>query len=145
MPPKPEWKTTPKLVTAARSLRHDQTSAEAILWDALRDRGLHGLKFRRQHPVDSFVLDFFNVTYQLAIEIDGTVHHREDQQAYDQVRTQSLAAKCIRVLRFSNDEITSHLGDVLQTIDNACQSPPPSPEPRSGEGGREGEVSHPSS
>lgn len=71
------------IVHAARELRRDMTSAEKKLWEALRKRRLNGLKFRRQHPVAQFILDFYCVERQLAVEVDGGVHATLEQAARD--------------------------------------------------------------
>jgi very-short-patch-repair endonuclease len=116
MPPKPRGKTTWKLVMAARDLRQNETSAEDVLWNALRGKRLNGLKFRRQHPVGNYVLDFFCVQYQLAVELDGGIHLQPVQTASDEQRTKFLEENHIRVMRFRNDEILSDLPGVLQKI-----------------------------
>jgi adenine-specific DNA-methyltransferase len=82
----------------------------------LRNRQLAGLKFRRQHPYGQFILDFFCVECQLAIEVDGGVHLNAEQAARDSERSEFLAQHGVRVLRFTNDEIDRHLPDVLRKI-----------------------------
>ncbi len=115
------------------------THAEEKLWNVLRGRRLNGLKFRRQHPVDQFVLDFYCVEHHLAVEVDGEVHTTLDQAARDEERTMWLHAKGIRVLRVTNDEVENDLDGVLRRIvEEASSSQPPSPESKqrdSGEGG----------
>ncbi|MCM1983973.1 endonuclease domain-containing protein [Lyngbya confervoides] len=104
----------PKTEQAARSLRRRSTPAEARLWEALRRRKLAGYKFRRQHPVGRFILDFYCPELKLVIEIDGGIH--EHQKDYDEDRTAQLEASGDRVLRFSNDEVLHHLPTVLERI-----------------------------
>ncbi|HEY4689294.1 MAG TPA: endonuclease domain-containing protein [Anaerolineae bacterium] len=118
-------KSTAKIVQAARGLRRELTPAERELWKALRSRRLAGLKFRRQHPLDRFILDFFCVEHQLEIEIDGEIHVRSDQAARDSERTEWLQAQGIRVLRFSNEEIEKNLGGVLRRIVEMTSPPAP--------------------
>jgi very-short-patch-repair endonuclease len=101
-------------VPAARELRTHQTEAEEALWAALRGRRLDGLKFRRQHPVGPFVIDFCCAECRLAVEIDGAVHAA--QQDRDAEREALLAAAGYRVLRFPNDAVQHRLPDVLATI-----------------------------
>ena len=84
-------------VPAARDLRTGETLAEDLLWEELRGRRLDGMKFRRQHPVGTFVIDFCCVEYRLAIELDGGVH--EEQQEQDAEREAILAAAGYRVIR----------------------------------------------
>ncbi len=94
------------------------TKAEQVLWAALRYRKARGLRFRRQHPVDRFVLDFFCPSAKLAIELDGSVH---DQQAErDEERTRVLEAAGYRVIRFRNEEVLNDLPSVLRRITAAA-------------------------
>ena len=109
-------KTTYTMIHAARQNRHEFTPAEQILWAALRDRRLQGLKFRKQHPVGGYVLDFFCVEELLAVEVDGSIHALAEQHELDQERTEWLNQHNIRVLRFSNAAITDHLPVVLDEI-----------------------------
>jgi very-short-patch-repair endonuclease len=79
MSPKSKGKTTWKVVIAARELRQEGTEAEKLLWNALRGKRLDGLKFRRQHPYENTILDFFCVEHQLVIELDGSIHDLPNQ------------------------------------------------------------------
>jgi adenine-specific DNA-methyltransferase len=90
------------------------------MWRALRDRRLNGHKFRRQHPVGPFVLDFCCPAARLAIELDGGVHAAQAEQ--DAARTELLAANGYRVLRFPNDAVLHSLPSVLDQI-RAALSP----------------------
>lgn len=114
-------KTTPAIVEAARRQRRAMTSAEAVLWEALRGRRLANLKFRRQHPFGPFVLDAFCVEHQLEVEVDGDVHSDPAVAARDAERTQYLQQRGIRVLRFSNEEVEERLEEVLKKIVEACR------------------------
>jgi very-short-patch-repair endonuclease len=116
MPPKPKGKTTWPIVVAARDLRQKETEAEDILWESLRGKRLNGVKFRRQHPIGRFVLDFFCVQYQLAIELDGAIHDLPEQAANDAERTAFLEEQGIQVLRFRNEDIFDNLPQVLRKI-----------------------------
>ena len=116
MPTKPRGKTNRTTVLAARELRRNETEAETILWEALRSRQLKGIRFRRQHPVGHYVLDFFCVKYQLGIEVDGGIHNQPDQAVYDSERTAYLEEHGIRILRFRNEEIMQDLPGLLQGI-----------------------------
>ncbi|WP_030008200.1 endonuclease domain-containing protein [Picosynechococcus sp. NKBG042902] len=106
--------TTPYIEAAARRLRVNLTPAEAKLWEALRGKKLDGFKFRCQHPVEQFILDFYCPSCKLVVEIDGEIHR--DRQEYDQARTEKLEILGYRVIRFSNDEVMNHLDDVLERI-----------------------------
>ena len=106
--------TLPEVELAARRLRSMMTPAEQILWDALKQRRLGGLRFRSQHPVGQFVLDFYCPSCKLVVEVDGAAH---DQQAeYDQARTELLNAYGYRVIRFRNEEVFNNLPSVLDRI-----------------------------
>ena len=78
-------KNSRELQSAARGMRREPTPAEKVLWDVLRGRGLDGLRFRRQHPVGRFVLDFYCPIHKLAVAVDGEVH--DTQQERDAERT----------------------------------------------------------
>ena len=116
MSPKSKGKTTWKHVIAARQLRREETEAEQILWNALRGRRLNGLKFRRQHPYEHTILDFFCVEHKLVIELDGRIHDLPDQSSADKQRTAFLNDHGLKVIRFRNEEILKDLPRVLQTI-----------------------------
>jgi very-short-patch-repair endonuclease len=111
--------TTPNLIAAARQLRLNLTPAERMLWEALRRRQLKGWKFRCQHPVASFIVDFYCPQHRLVIEIDGPVH--DQQIEYDAARTEQLHHLGYRVIRFDNREVMSDLSGVLQTIVNEIE------------------------
>ncbi len=99
---------------AARQMRCAPTRAEAVLWEVLRERKLCGVRFRRQHAIDRFILDFYSTAHKLAIEVDGDIH--DQQQEQDAIRTQHLAARGIRVIRFRNEEVLKELPRVLISI-----------------------------
>jgi 5-methyltetrahydrofolate--homocysteine methyltransferase len=99
-----------------RSFRQQPTVAEQKLWARLRDRQVDGFKFRRQHPVDRYVLDFYCKEAELCIEIDGSGHLDPEQIQNDQERTQFLKDHGIRIIRFWNDDILNHIDLVLDTI-----------------------------
>jgi very-short-patch-repair endonuclease len=129
--------TTPELERAARGLRREMTPAERQLWRKLRDHRLGGLSFRRQHPLDQFILDFYCLAHQLAVEVDGAVHDDPTQAERDHARTVQLGALGVRVVRFRNEEVLTDLRSVLARIKMAIredrnrsghQSPAPPPE-----------------
>jgi very-short-patch-repair endonuclease len=124
---KERWRgITPELQQAAWLLRNRMTPAEQRLWEALRERRRSGLRFRRQHPVGQFVLDFYCPHHKLVVELDGGVH--ETQMDQDAARTAFLKAYGYRVIRFRNDEVFSHLESVLKAIEDAANSPTPAVE-----------------
>jgi len=90
------------------------TPSEKLLWKYLSDRGMVGVKFRRQHPISGFILDFFCPTHNLAIELDGAIH--ANRVEYDREREQVLRSLGIKVLRFKNEQVINSLDSVLKTI-----------------------------
>ncbi len=98
----------------ARALRKGATRAEQRLWRHLRDRRLGGFKFRRQHPLGPYVLDFYCEDQGLVVELDGRQH--ADRAAQDAARTAWLQARGHRVLRFWNHQVNDTLEGVLETI-----------------------------
>ncbi len=109
--------TVPELEQAAWRLRQNLTPAEARLWRSLRNRQLEGLRFRCQHPVGRFILDFYCPSQKLVIEVDGGVH--DEQAEYDAARTEQLEAYGYRVLRFTNEAVMADLNGVLEEIRRA--------------------------
>jgi very-short-patch-repair endonuclease len=99
-----------------KALRATMTPAEKRMWTALRRRQIGGKKFRRQHSIGPFIVDFFCMEERLAIEIDGSVHDDPLRAAYDVERQQFLEAHGIRVVRFSNEQIRDSLDEVLDVI-----------------------------
>jgi very-short-patch-repair endonuclease len=103
----------------ARQLRRDATDAERRLWSALRDRRLKGYRFRRQHPIGNYIVDFACTEHRLIVEADGGQH--ADNQA-DRCRTARLEAEGWRMLRFWNNDILSNANGVAETILRALSS-----------------------
>lgn len=97
----------------ARDQRREPTSTEDKLWQHLRRKAL-GLKFRRQHAIGDFVLDFYCAQVRLAVEIDGPVHG--EQEGYDRWRDDWLNGQGIRVLRVSDEEVEDNIEGVLEKI-----------------------------
>ncbi len=112
---------------AARQMRKEPTRSESLLWSALRNRRLASRKFRRQHPVGRFILDFYCQEERLAVEVDGPVH--ETKRQADGERQQILESMGIRFLRLSAALIESDLPAALAAIEEAL-SPGPSPAQR---------------
>ena len=102
------------LLIRARELRQQQTPAEEILWLCLRGRRLCGAKFRRQHNIGRFIVDFYCHEARLAIEVDGGVH--DTQKERDAERDAWLAASGLTVLRFENEAVSDRLEGVLREI-----------------------------
>lgn len=97
-------------------MRRNSTPAEILLWNRLRDRRMCGHKFRRQHSIGRYVLDFYSPKLRLGIELDGSQHLKDDQVDYDQARTDWLAAQNIKIIRYWNNEILNQMESVLEDI-----------------------------
>ena len=102
-------------------LRKNQTQQEVILWAYLRGAQL-GFKFKRQHSIGPYILDFYCPDKKLAIELDGAQHL--DNKEYDQERDNYLLTLDIKTVRFWNSEITNNISGVLQEIVSRLSSPP---------------------
>ncbi len=104
------------------------TNAEQLLWECLRKKQLDGYRFRKQHPIGAYVLDFFCASEKLAIELDGAQHGTAEGLAKDAQRTAWLEEQGIRVLRFWNAEVMEDIDGVLGRVWEALDSPSqPSP------------------
>jgi very-short-patch-repair endonuclease len=106
----------PLSLARRRHLRREATLAEAALWALLRGRRLGGFKFRRQHPCGPFILDFFCPERRFAIELDGGQHFEARARAYDDWRSEFLAARRITVVRFPCDQVLRRTEAVLVAI-----------------------------
>jgi len=107
-----------------RILRKKQTGAEEKLWQLIRNRKLNGLKFRRQHPLDKYIADFYCHEKRLIVELDGGVHKTKVQQEIDDERTSVLNRLGITVLRFKNEELIDDSKAVTERIIKVAESLP---------------------
>jgi very-short-patch-repair endonuclease len=98
----------------AIDLRKQATQPEKLLWSILCDRQLDGLKFRRQHPIEPFIVDFYCPEAKLVIELDGESHN--DREAYDADRSKLLAKLGLNVMRITNDDVLTNLDGVAEGI-----------------------------
>jgi len=114
-----------KLKPLAREMRHIPTPAEEQLWQAIRSRRLNGAKFRRQHAIDAFIVDFVCIEHSLIIEVDGTIHEDADQQLYDADRQARLEGLGFHMLRFTNGDVVRSLPAVLEVIGEALNHASP--------------------
>lgn len=114
-----------RLKPLAREMRHEPTPAEDALWKHLRGRRLNGVKFRRQHAIDHYIVDFVCIERQLIIEVDGDIHERPDQSTYDAFRQTYLESLGYRVLRFTNGEVLHSISAVLEVIGAALENRTP--------------------
>lgn len=108
-----------------RALRSNLTPAEATLWRYLQNKKLSGRKFRRQHSVGNYILDFYCPQEKLAIELDGAYHFTSAGYEADQTRDGYLKYLGIQVLRFENKEVFHDIVRVLEMIEAAFTSPAP--------------------
>ncbi len=106
------------LTSYAKSLRRNATDAERILWRHLRARQVEGIKFRRQQPIENYIVDFVSFETRLVIELDGGQHAVNRQK--DIKRDRCLTRNGFRVLRFWNHDVLGNMDGVLETIRKAC-------------------------
>jgi leucyl-tRNA synthetase len=109
-----EVKNSLELIEKARELRKNQTEAEVILWEVLRNRQFMDLKFRRQQPFQKYIADFYCHELKLIIELDGGIH--DNQKEYDEMRTRELSGTGIEVIRFKNEEVYENIQEILSKI-----------------------------
>ncbi len=106
-----------ELLAHAREMRKNQTNAEELLWQLLRNRKLNDWKFRRQHPIrEGYILDFYCAETRVAVEVDGPIHDSASEKEYDENREGVLKEFGIRTIRFTNDEVLNDPEKVLQQI-----------------------------
>jgi len=117
-----------------KRLRNNLTPAEASLWKLLQGKQLGGNKFRRQHSVGNYILDFYCPAEKLAIELDGAGHYTEEGLIKDEIRTQFLNAFGIKVLRFENKLVFEKTELVLEEISRSFTPPRPADTPPPKEG-----------
>lgn len=117
----------------AKSLRRPMSPPEARLWSRVRGKRLHGHKFRRQHPIGPYILDFYCPAARLAVEVDGRCHEDPERLARDRRRTMWLAAQGVRVIRVAAVDVRDELDGVLALIGRVVRerlqasAPPPPP------------------
>ena len=135
----PLKRTTSRGYQRARALRKELTPAERKLWAYLRGNKLDGLKFRRQHALGPYIVDFCAIKARLIIELDGGQHL--EQAEYDAERTAYLEGLGFKVIRFWNNQVMQDISGVILSIRNALETPPDlwslSPNPQ--DSGRAGE------
>ncbi len=108
-----QWR---KLKPHAQEMRHDPTPAEDCLWQRIRNRQIQGAKFRRQHTIEGFIVDFVCIEARLVIEVEGHIHNNIDQLMRDLERQAMLETKGFRVVQFSNHAVLHATDAVLQVI-----------------------------
>ena len=110
------FNATPETIGFAKNLRKKMTVCEKILWKRLKNKNIRGVKFRRQHPIGYYIADFYCHEAHLVIEVDGPIHSNMVRKEHDENRTAELDRLGIRVIRFTNQDIKTRIGWVLQTI-----------------------------
>ena len=128
-------KLDPQLLDFAKTMRHNSTDAEHLMWQLLRAKRFMNLKFRRQHVIKPYIVDFYCHEIGLVIELDGSQHGMDDAIEYDAERTNFLEALGLTVVRYWNDDVLSRTEVVLEDLWRRCSelkqtSPKPSPKRR---------------
>ena len=120
------FKAKPDTLEAARILRKNMTYYEKLLWERLNGKQICGLRFRRQHPIDIFIVDFYCHEIRLVVEIDGEIHNQQEE--YDDGRSAEMGKFGIEVIRFTNKEVEENIEDVINQIEKIVneltKSPP---------------------
>ncbi len=104
------------LLEIRRALRAGSTPAEEALWKEIRNGKLKGLKFKRQHSIGNYIVDFYCASKRLIVELDGQVHNTKDQKEKDEFRDLNLTEMDFRILRFTNDQVLSDIEQVKVAI-----------------------------
>lgn len=117
------YDASPEIHRRAKELRKNMTESEKLLWTEIRNRKLNGFKFRRQHPIDIFIADFYCHEIKLVIELDGNIHDSEENKEYDEGRTAELGYLGVKVIRFTNEEVINSMNEVLARIKVFCNEP----------------------
>ena len=112
-------KYSQELLQVSKVLRKSQTDAEEIIWEELKSKKLNGLKFRRQVPYDTFVLDFLCPSKKVIIEIDGKIHLK--MKIRDRERDELFIEKGYKILRITNEEVLKNLNEVIEKIQRECK------------------------
>ncbi len=112
----------------ANNLRKNTTKAESILWQELRNRKLENIKFRRQHSIGKFIVDFYCHSAKLVIEVDGDIHNEATQKERDIEREYELTKLELKVIRFTNKQVLSDIHQVLKEIQKHLPCPSKSPQ-----------------
>ena len=118
------YDASPEIHRRAKELRKNMTESEILLWAEIRNRKINGLKFRRQHPIDIFIADFYCHEIKLVIELDGNIHYSEENKEYDEGRTAELRYLGVKVMRFTNEEVMTSIHNVLTKIKAFCNQLP---------------------
>ena len=113
-------KLDPQLLEFAKTMRHNATDAENLMWKILRAKRFMNLKFLLQHVIAPYIVDFYCHELGLVLELDGSQHNKEDGRAYDAERTKFLEALGLKVVRYRNYEVLEQTDVVLEDLWNIC-------------------------
>ncbi len=118
---KQTWKTASpaiydKLKVRGKEMRNKPTEAEKMLWNVLSNKGVEGFKFRRQHIIGEFIVDFVCLEKKLIIEVDGSIHNEPEQIEHDKNRTIWLESKGFKVVRYTNQQVLNNLNTTIVSI-----------------------------
>ena len=113
---------TPEIFFRAAELRSNMTDAEKLVWEKLRNKKILGLTFRRQHPVNQFIADFYCHKARLVIEIDGSIHEIDAYKEKDMGRDDEFSKFGLTTIRFTNREVFEELETVISRIETICKS-----------------------
>ncbi|EXB25476.1 endonuclease domain-containing protein [Acinetobacter courvalinii] len=113
-------KLDPQLLEFAKTMRSNATDAEHLMWQLLRAKRFMNLKFRRQHVIAPYIVDFYCHELGLVIELDGSQHGTDDGKEYDAERTKFLEALDVKVVRYWNHDVLKNTESVLGDLWNVC-------------------------
>lgn len=109
-------------IKLAREFRKEPTLSEKIMWHVLRNRNFLGLKFRRQHLIQGYLLDFYCHELRLAIEIDGGIHMKPEQAKYDMERQEIIEKERIKFIRVKSIDVENNLNNFLKELNTKISS-----------------------
>ena len=113
---------TPEIFLRAAELRRNMTYAEKLLWGKINCKKILGLTFRRQHPINQFIADFYCHKARLVIELDGSIHNIEDNRLRDMGRVDEFEKFGLTTIRFKNEEVIKNTDSVINRIRSTCKS-----------------------
>ncbi len=117
-------KSLPYMLELQKAQRQNPTPAEEILWQVLRGGNLEGVRFLRQKAFGRYIVDFYCASAKIVIELDGEVHDAPEAQIYDALRTETLEARGLQVVRFRNEMVLEQLPEVIKKIKALISSQP---------------------
>ena len=106
-----------------KELRKHSTAVECVLWNALKNKQVENLRFRRQHSIGPYIMDFYCPSIKLCIELDGGIHDQPAEQSRDDFRTQYINRQGITILRFSNSAVYYSINNIIESIKQFKQNP----------------------